>query len=382
MLKLRTAYGDDLTATPDHPVLTACGWVLMDQVERGDYLVCARRDVVAASAVPVGPHVEHREPTVQQVYDALALAALDGQGRGPRTVHLDGQGSAGEHVDVHVIDDVLAFGRYPAALEFLGKFAVPITELEMSGPGDVGAHASATQTDRVRFAAGPHGQPDVAEAAHDLGARRTELLRHGQDSHALAVQSGDVGVQGGPAQCAADLVADGAGPDRHPGVPQAQIHGADAVPDFARHLGERLAGFVSFAQVIDVDGERFRGHVYDLTTKDHAYTVGRGYIVHNCTTLFLDEDELTPEQRDEIDQADPQDPPTVEVDDDAGVESIDTAEEIAEEVAEADPLSAAPQGPAAPADETLPRIVLRVTTAGSLGAPVACIGWASPQNPE
>src|SRR5690606_36001760 len=121
--------------------------VRADQVERGDYLVRARLDVVPALGVPRGPDVEHREPTIEQVYDTLAFAALEGDRGRLRAVHLDGKGSAGEHVDVHVIDDVLTVGRYSAALELFGELAVSVAGGEMGGPRDTRSYAGVPETD-------------------------------------------------------------------------------------------------------------------------------------------------------------------------------------------------------------------------------------------
>src|SRR3990167_1574668 len=84
-----------LTGTPNHPVLTARGWVVLNELQEGDYLV----DGSFAERVGLGdPNVDRRPTKFGELFDSLAQSWI-GKRRGYTHVDFHGDWGDGE-VDV------------------------------------------------------------------------------------------------------------------------------------------------------------------------------------------------------------------------------------------------------------------------------------------
>ena len=99
LVHIVTASGNDLTITPNHPVLTTNGWVAAGEVNDGDYLVCAGFDHGCVSGTPYEHHVQ---PKVEDVFGALCFLNPSGLSTMPTTAE-DFHGDATEGVEVNVV---------------------------------------------------------------------------------------------------------------------------------------------------------------------------------------------------------------------------------------------------------------------------------------
>lgn len=277
LVTIKTAGGNELTGTPNHPVLTDQGWVALGELDLGGYVV-SRRLGQRQGSVP-DPDVQNEPTAIADVFRALH-ALFPGSAERVKTVPMDFHGDGG-HGDVDVVTAARKFHRW-------GQPTVYQPGVEGDGErGDfqaqrlVGGRSLAEVFLRVLPAAVPFGGPTP------------EL------SHSLAV-----GLRAAPSFGGA-LAGDGEvllpyGIDPHPGLPLGEglRRGFPRDPSFCHLLLEspdtdvyglgdvresRLPGDVALDRIVHVS-VRDAGpgsHVYNLQTADSWYYAGN-IVTHNC----------------------------------------------------------------------------------------------------
>lgn len=268
---IRTAGGRQVSATPNHPVLTWRGWIAAQELREGDHVlsVCAADGGAALDLGPGGVHgadaVDHPAPVyvaapgiefddvpprIDEVFQSLR--ALGDHTRTVGTAadfHGDGQAVKGE---IHVVraDGFLAgeLDTQPGQLVLQGDL-VPSARL---GEALVSEGAALLLVETV---------DPPTRSLMGGGSESTPLL----SGHASVAQ-----VHGGAAVA-----------DRHAVGTQPHLQGTAAEPQTA---GEGQQGFpvaVAADEVVKVEWSRYVGHVYDLQTSAGAY-IADGVVVHNC----------------------------------------------------------------------------------------------------
>jgi hypothetical protein len=242
---LTTARGDELTVTPNHPILTPKGWVAAGLLNEGDNVICRR----FGDGMPVEGGDEYYVPArIEKVADVardhceplpIHVAAGD--------FHGDGVGS-----DVGVVYPVglLRDGIYATAAEhrikrgFLRAFrkAVALARGGAFRPFREGALATASGN----MGSGGHGVPLLDSAVSDADV-------HGGGKTARFDSSAE------------QSVADGAS--------------VNAVLFGEREF--RHAGLVESSNLIRVERVAFTGHVYNLHTEEGWYFAS-SMVAHNC----------------------------------------------------------------------------------------------------
>jgi hypothetical protein len=231
-----TAGGHELSATPEHPVLTLRGWVRADEVEVGDQVVGDGVDGEGAGRPADGPHVDDLPPTIEEVYEAATFAATGGQGAGLcRAVEFDQDTGAEVEVDVVVLNHVLAVGVDSTEAERLSHLGALLSHREVC--------ASRDEATLVRVS-----HPGVA------GLRAV------------------AGVVAGGVQPAGD---GGAGQPGGTGQSEDRFAALMALGEFGD-------------EVVAVRDGWWDGHVYDLATVGGLWSAN-GLTVHNCTMVFADD---------------------------------------------------------------------------------------------
>ncbi|HET6498779.1 MAG TPA: Hint domain-containing protein, partial [Coriobacteriia bacterium] len=149
IIEITTAAGRKLSGTPNHPVLTARGWVALGEVVVGDDVVC---DDLSQGVAAVQPDVENMYAPIGKVFD---LAAMVGSTVRRASVGVD-LNNNGQESDVDVISvDGLLVDWIKAAN------AQPLDELTFSSPDKA-------QSDLVRMGFGfEHGATDTGSANLD-----------------------------------------------------------------------------------------------------------------------------------------------------------------------------------------------------------------------
>lgn len=245
---LATAHGNDVSVTPNHPVLTHRGWVAARDVGEGDHLVnSARLDRESRN----GPHERQRPPLIEDVWYAASVTGFVRMPMAPEDFH--GDGADGE------IEVVRTDSDFPAILHTASGQQVRDNPLV------------AGQRPRTALASGGDAAP---------------LRPAGSTAPGSAMRVGDLGGPlGGGHLCGAHAARVRTATDDNPVLAQHATYGAAADVTFGRKAALRFSAEVGRNQVFDrvtaVRRVPFAGHVYDLQTSRQVYESG-DHIVHNC----------------------------------------------------------------------------------------------------
>ena len=311
---LRTARGEQLTCTPNHPVLTATGWVPAGLLDVGRHVVRSRtRDGVLSR----GLHDQDVPTSAEEIAETFRRAGQVASCPvpvAPEDFHGDGVGSEVAVVRTNrVLEDHrdATLCQQCSELFFVrrGKIAAPSSSLRAPAQFFVGPLAA---TNRLMRSLGHRGsslrrQASEAlllcllqgtrlysmglQAEHDGARHRTVLpgkrlggftsevatnyLRVRQMAGALAVAllSADRGETKAAHQSHDHAVGDAVGArDRARGVP-----GDVALS----HLLDGAGGELTTEPLVLVQRHRFRGPVFNFSTPRRFY-LAEGFVVHNC----------------------------------------------------------------------------------------------------
>lgn len=242
LVEIRTASGNFLSGTPNHPVLTSRGWVPLGLLKEGDDVVrCGLPERVAATVDPD----EHQIPAGIEQVAGSGLVSLRSVPEPPQNFDPE---PATCQVEIVGADGNLLAALYPPRNQ---HFSEP----------------NLGRRDGVAVL--------VARAGH-LGERFWGM--------ALAAPSrvGDPNILLGVADdggAIALAVAPIPGPD-----PSLHQDPRDDSAGDAQLLFERIRrgpGDVSLDQIVGVEVRSFRGHVFNLQTRG-AWYIANGIVTHNC----------------------------------------------------------------------------------------------------
>lgn len=294
---LRTASGQEMTITANHPVLTSKGWVPAHLIQDGDDIV---RHNPGHGVVGRSPHEGDQPPLIEDVWRAatvqgslhrrvMPLAAEDfhGDGFDPEVDVVTANGLLARVGDVSFLEptreggfmaghrlrpSLLAQGN-PASLLFADYAS-------SSGPVGCGRHGSA-------LLPGRSGEALVSGvgAAADRYASLLEASPDDWTGQAVALGQGQLAFAGGV--LLDDLLNEGVGEPRalptrfDPAALEFTKDGAVGYAELGRDLLTRLAGQVQLDRVIEKRLVGGQGHVYNLHTTEGWYSADN-LIVSNC----------------------------------------------------------------------------------------------------
>ena len=309
MVVIRTASGNALTCTPNHPVLSDGGWKAARLIQVGGHVVSATRpDRVTPGVVD---DQNHAPPVVQEIADFSPVAIAPSSREMPvaaQDFHGDGEGS--EVAVVRTYRDLRREFHAPLSEKTIeGLFqpgpqtssSLPTSRLlDQSGYRDFGASysrvrgAGQSQTlcrthaalahEHARASA-PGSNPRVKQALSDDVATHAERLSQSLLADPAPVLLDDV----------ADIQNQHLGFDAKldPGLPQNPLKPKRADTEgFAQSLLADPA-LVFADEVLSVDVFSFHGPVFNLETGSGAY-IAQGVVTHNCrcTRLIVFDDDF------------------------------------------------------------------------------------------
>lgn len=278
LVTIRTARGNELTGTPNHPVLTDKGWIALGLLREGENVVSRSR--VEDERTGGNPNIDHQPSTIAEIVCSLAFAESSRTER-VEAVGMDfhGDGTNGQ-VDVVTTARGLGVGihtegsQHVAEHEFIGRNFEPhaLVCVGTSGElffgvdaGDVahfGGEAVATEPFTVDFGADPplaSVVSSIAEVAGPFGVNISDMSI-----------TGGLGLAAGIESTAPQLRLD------------RRVADTDGGGDFVQPT---FPFEVSADRIIHVlwthNDERSVRHVYNLQTADHYY-VANNIITHNC----------------------------------------------------------------------------------------------------
>jgi hypothetical protein len=245
---IKTASGNELTVTPNHPVLTPHGWVAAGELVVGDDVLSYGSDVKSVDVV--SPDDELVPTPIGDVFDTLtksgAVLSMSVPSS-PEQFHGDGKGS-----DVKVV-----FSR-----RFLEDNGIDTESLD--GFGD------------LPLLDGGVGLADLLGSG-SLDEVGLDSL-HAPDS--VMGGSGDEGSLCGRHALIASLRSLSLGDVRATSnEPTADAGLTDS--ERGRDLALSLAGKVTLDSIVNIRTREFAGHVYNLQSGDGWY-VASSIVVHNC----------------------------------------------------------------------------------------------------
>jgi len=256
VVDLETASGRRLTVTPEHPILTAGGFVPAGQINDGEDLVCGSLGHWPGGA-GVAPDDDHAPTTIAEVFDSLSVSLGVSAATvpvAPEDLHGDAVFTEGQ-IDVVAIDCLLG-DRINAPLAEMGE---QLGLLGAVGLADSLASEGnqASMLIALRLAA-DGGVGLLGQSGPFVGRR----LGHAGIHRLAAVAGGDAGQ------------------------PQVLADRDAGDPAFLGHLLDRLSRVVTLDPLVHKSIRHYSGHVYDLSTES-GLIVADGIVASNCRCNLL-----------------------------------------------------------------------------------------------
>lgn len=262
VVRIVTAAGNDLTGTPDHPVLTPRGWVPLKGLRPGDHVVSHNREQGYPGVVP-------DDVQVPALIEEVGEARLPLLTASPTRRNLD-KGVTYREVGGPAVDLLLA-SKSDAALGepladhlFIDRVGRALGGLAF-GYGDLGLIGSGRTPDR--------GVGGLQHGSPLFGAGFGPALAHGLTNHLGSLLMAE------RAHVSGDGIVAWSGTHASTAEVVANYPAADA--EGGAELLRGLSGYVTLDEILSVDVRQFSGHVWDLSTAPSWY-VANGIVTHNC----------------------------------------------------------------------------------------------------
>jgi hypothetical protein len=271
LVRVITERGHQISATPNHPMLTTRGWIPQDRIVPGDYLIGYRRkqDLGATR----NENITRRPTTLAEIFDATSAVGVVHR---RRTAEPDfhGDGREGD-VDVACPERELMFGIFapltqPAAEQFFSpsdganklfcpKFShlLPYQRACLCSCADGNSSIVQTTVDA-----------DIVYAKHRSNCRRalSRLVSPNDfiDGEVAHLRTSAVG----------DEIALGVGESAHDARAMEVFENTCLRhSEFDCRLSSAEPGDIELDRVVDSGLRKFSGHVYNLSTPDGYYTI-------------------------------------------------------------------------------------------------------------
>ena len=297
MVEFHTAFGNRLTLTANHAVLTRRGWVAAQQLQQGDELIGAPRQVNSrlhgvvddeqspASAaelfeslareglriVPVSPHDFDGDALCME--SEIHIAGADGGLMDEIQTALQqrvGQGGLGGGL-VLPVESTFAAGS--ATLQ------PPITGNPPAAQGSADSRFTHPKTFGDALLAGEAASVERESLAFHVGVSG---ISHNPSLSQLPFNSVGCGLDGHPTQ----LFSFGSTAQNNATSCDGAAEGRPAASNLFGQLLETNAGRIALDKIVDIREFEWAGHVYDFVTETGLILAG-GVIVSNCRCYVL-----------------------------------------------------------------------------------------------
>jgi len=284
ILHIRTHSGRQLSATPNHPVLTRDGWIAAKFIKPGDDLVCHSRNEHSSPAS--NENVAAVPSSIAEIFDAIQAVTVGERRRGGQP-DFHGDGMDGD-VDVLRPNGELLFGRFipvtkPTAENLLSPTAPSHLSL-LCFCGACGRRLFIS--DQGRDGDRPEFDTASLEVPRDHGRIHTIAASEHDSAFPIGVSLGDdrhgeVAIIGRPTSSLEELCPGCR--ERTCNAVSAQClrnpRGSDPKAFSDIRVAEPLS--IQRDRVVDVRCGQFSGHVFNLSTADGHYAAN-GIYTMNC----------------------------------------------------------------------------------------------------
>lgn len=303
VVTIRVASGQELTATPNHPVATPGGWVGITELAVGDHVLCSTLGQWEMNAID--PDVDDIPPRIEDVAETFAVA-FGPMPTAAQDFHGDGAGS-----NVHIVrTDRLLVDNAPATgPQHVGEGEFGDRDVAISAPlvgecdlaslregllsashgvvgctGEPGAlfgasvgHPSKHGVTTATRLNSRSEQPPADRGAGDLEGSLKSLLALSSD----VASDEHVVIDDPSSQVSLATRSDGdsGGDENSSDRPISDVEG------FCDRL-YRLTAEITANEVISVRRHPFDGHVYNLECVEGWY-IGNSIVTHNCRCALV-----------------------------------------------------------------------------------------------
>lgn len=234
----------NLTATPNHPILTERGWVAAGKIKQGDKVWCYRPS--EWERLLVDADNENVITPIKDVFSSLGVSGFRVPVSAP---DFHGDGANSEVAIIRTNSKVM-----PAADPFiaqpLGKNALVLT-----GVGEAPVFGQSSTAQLV----------EVGLAPADGGVSSGNLLSALSLAHSAPPQEFGLRLT----------------PGLNPSLDEVSSDNLARYSSHLRHAKFGLPSKIELQEVVEVDNSNFSGHVYNLQSESEVY-VASGIITHNC----------------------------------------------------------------------------------------------------
>lgn len=311
LVDIRFASGDHISVTPNHPILTPHGWVAAGLLNEGSSVV--RSSLSERELAAVYPDYQDGPALIEQVAETLGgngLVESISVPTAPEDFHGDGFGSdvsviranrlLGDGVNSTIsepsLHDEFRWRRMQLAVfSGLGGFLQSLNRTALSAHSVVGFCREC-----LALLGGGFGHPGIHSFGAVAGcytsgnqalanAGSADFVGTGQRLFGLTTQVPSHHLIHGKAVTLSTDHPDLANPGRFAFLEVSQQTsftqntnepGGVGMESLSSDL-RTLAGKIGIDRILEVSVRSFRGHVYNLETKD-GYYIANGIIVHNC----------------------------------------------------------------------------------------------------
>lgn len=273
-ITIRTANGNSVTVSPEHPVLTHSGWRTAESVSVGDDLArTVDSGRTASGSLLIEPNVNDMVTTVQEEFDALKMVFPSKRVPTTGNNFQDDRKFLQGEVDVVVSEACLLPIPDPQVIKESGKFNFVWPDMAVtSGIGNSTSNLSFNGVSGFPVSgslanANPVSQKDSSNGAVGNSPEFPQFLA----SAPVVVQRNNL----------RDVIGGESIGEKHTRLNQAVSNRrvGDLEEFSAISLG--ISREVKLDKVISVDRVQFSGHAYDFQTVDGIYSVDN-LILHNC----------------------------------------------------------------------------------------------------
>ena len=256
IVRISAAGVDDISVTPNHPILTNRGWVGAGFLKRGDMLLkLKQREEVSL----VAPEHNHIEASIENVSDALIMTG--GVPAKPMVLSAEdfhGDGSVNENVHVvRTTSDLTS--------DIIGEIETEVFE--------------------NLFLPRAHLRRFILATRRSLA----QLVKAGLPSSDGIMSGGNSSLPiSGGSSAGLDAARIASAPDGETNGLEISSQSGGMDTDSACYIDARLPSLIEFVEVLDVTVGEFSGHVYNLETVDGWY-IANSVIVSNCECVVVSE---------------------------------------------------------------------------------------------
>lgn len=294
IVTIRTALGNNLTVTPNHPILTPHGWVAANKLSKGDYVFSR----VNSDGMPLGvrPNKYEGEPSIKNEFNALGDTFGVNSFLGS-TTDFHNDGIKNQNVDIVFVDSKLMRNADSKALKHFSETSF----FNASRFSNISfGSSSLTKVGMSLFSSSDSIMSGFANKASFFRRISRHLSLHGQTA-TFGIDSTFFKPISNRRLGNTKLLGDNSFIE--PFIPKVndtfdintlltsigiqaksfEFAGDNPIPasEMLSHSSDRSPFIVEPDEIISVDTRMWSGHVYNLST-ENAWYFANSIVTHNC----------------------------------------------------------------------------------------------------